>query len=128
MRWAMSCWLWKLGVEHMRFTALFYLCRCMKLPITKFFKLFFHNKNVAFGFIITETSDLCMNSFMKAEARLNGLSSGGKKETGCKQRRAWVWRRIFFFFFRVERLELGYILIWLSWGQGNVEKGRSLRR
>lgn len=76
----MSCWLWKLGVEHMRFTALFYLCRCMKLPITKFLKLFFHNKNVAFGFIITETSDLCMNSFMKAEARLNGLSSGGKKE------------------------------------------------
>ena len=59
---------------------------------------FFHDKNVAFGFIITETSDLCTNSFMKAEARLNGLSSGGKKETGCEQRRAWVWKRIFFSF------------------------------
>ena len=35
---------------------------------------------------------------MKAEARLNGLSSGGKKETGCKQRRTWVWKKIFFFF------------------------------
>ena len=69
-----------------------------------------------------------MNYLIKAEARLNGLSSGGKKETGCKQRRVWVWKRTFFFF-RVERLELGYILTWLSWGQGNVvEKGRSLRR
>ena len=50
-----------------------------------------------------------------------------RKRQGVK-RRVWVQNRIFFFF-RVERLELGYILTWLSWGQGNVvEKGMNLRR
>ena len=52
-----------------------------------------------------------------------------RKRQGVNREEHGFGRRFFFFFFfRVERLELGYILIWLSWGQGNVEKGRSLRR